>query len=142
MTASPYPCRVSPSSRVCGIPLCSALLSLWAALVQLGGDGTHLWGRGTGTGLQRCGEAREGNEEGKVSREGLGCSRGVCAAHKGQEESAGQEGEDVVSLERGGQVLPLPVPPSPSQTYYSWVWDALYLAAEAKPCLKIKAQSS
>lgn len=112
MTASPYPCRVSPSSRVCGIPLCSALLSLWAALVQLGGDGTHLWGGGTGTGLQRCGEAREGNEEGKVSREGLGCSRGVCAAHKGQEESAGQEGEDVVSLERGGTG---PAPPCATQ---------------------------
>lgn len=81
-------------------------------------------------------------KRGRCPGEGWGALGGFVQLTRGKRRVRGRRGKMWSAWKGGGQVLPLPVPPSPSQTYYSWVWDALYLAAEAKPCLKIKAQSS
>jgi len=68
---------------------------------------------------------------------------GLCAAHEGQGEGMGQEGEgDVVSLAMAGGSCSSLCHPAPYRHAMAGYGDALYLAAEAKPCVRIKAQSS
>ena len=139
MTASPHLCHVPLSSGGCCIPLCPALLSPWAAPTQLGGDGTHPWGGASGTGSDGTVRPERVMKQGRCPREGWGALGALCSSRGVRGEHEG----DVASLEMADRSCPSMCHPAPYRCATAGYRGALYLdaAAEAKTCIRIKAQS-